>query len=99
MKFQEMVLEPDLEDRPCAHCGKFTHIYENRDRRLYLMAGATRLRSKIAHGVDKACPGHLEVVESAAEATTARSSAWFCARTCGMGPRLGSNDSARLAKD
>ena len=62
-----MVLEPDFEDRPCAHCGKFTHIYENRDRRLYLLTGATHLVSKIAHCVDKGCPGHEEVVESAAE--------------------------------
>jgi hypothetical protein len=68
IKFQELVLEPDFDDRPCAHCGKFTHIYENRDRRLYLLdAGATHLVSKIAHCMDKECPGHQEVVESPAE--------------------------------
>jgi hypothetical protein len=61
------VLEPDFDDRPCAHCGKFTHIYENRDRRLYLLAGATHLVSKIAHCMDKGCPGHQEVIESMAE--------------------------------
>ena len=65
------MLEPDFDDRPCAHCGKFTHIYENRDRRLYLLTGATHLVSKIAHCVDKACPGHQEVIESAAEMSLA----------------------------
>lgn len=71
IKFRKLVLEPDFDDRPCAHCGKFTHIYENRDRRLYLLTGATHLVSKIAHCVDKACPGHQEVVESAAEMSLA----------------------------
>jgi hypothetical protein len=71
IEFRKLVLEPDFDDRPCAHCGKFTHIYENRDRRLYLLTGATHLVSKIAHCVDKACPGHQEVVESAAEMSLA----------------------------
>jgi hypothetical protein len=65
--FQKLVLEPDFEDRPCAHCGKFTYIYEHRDRRLYLLTGATHLVSKIAHCINKECPGHQEVIESAAE--------------------------------
>jgi hypothetical protein len=67
IEFRKLVLEPDFDDRPCAHCGKFTHVYEHRDRRLYLLTGATHLVSKIAHCVDKGCPGHEEVVESAAE--------------------------------
>ena len=67
VSFQQLVLEPEFEDRLCAHCGKFTHLYEHRDRRLWLMSGATHLVSKIPHGVDKTCPGHVEVVESAAE--------------------------------
>jgi hypothetical protein len=71
VEFRKLVLEPDFDDRPCAHCGKFTHIYENRDRRLYLLTGATHLVSKIAHCVDKACPGHRKVVEAAAEMSLA----------------------------
>jgi hypothetical protein len=71
IKFRKLELEPDFDDRPCAHCGKFTHIYENRDRRLYLLTGATHLVSKIAHCVDKGCPGHQEVIESAAEMSLA----------------------------
>jgi hypothetical protein len=67
IEFRELVLEPDFDDRPCADCGKFTHIYENRDRRLYFLTGATHLVSKIAHCMDKGCPGHEKVVESAAE--------------------------------
>jgi hypothetical protein len=67
IKFRELVLEPDLDDRACAHCGKFTYIYEHRDRRLHLLAGATHLVSKIAHCMDKECPGHQEVVASARE--------------------------------
>jgi hypothetical protein len=71
IEFRKVVLEPDWEDRPCVHCGKFTHIYEHRDRRLYLLTGATHLVSKIAHCMDKACPGHQKVVESAAEMSLA----------------------------
>jgi hypothetical protein len=67
IEFRKLVLEPDWEDRPCAFCGQFTHIYEHRDRRLYLLTGPTHLVSKIAHCMDKGCPGHQEVVESAAE--------------------------------
>jgi hypothetical protein len=63
--FRTLELEPEFEDRPCAHCGKFTYIYEHRDRRLYLLSGPTRLVSKIAHCMDKTCPGHDEVVASA----------------------------------
>jgi hypothetical protein len=70
--FHEVVLEPDMDDRPCAYCRRFTHIYENRDRRLYLLrTGATHLVSKIAHCMDKECPGHKEVVESPAEMSLA----------------------------
>jgi hypothetical protein len=71
IEFRKLVLEPEFDDRSCAHCGKFTHIYENRDRRLYLLTGATHLVSKIAHCVNKGCPGHEEVVESAAEMSLA----------------------------
>jgi len=67
IKFQELVVEPEPDDRRCSHCGEYTHIYEHRDRRLYLLTGATHLVSKIAHCKDKGCPGHQEVVESAAE--------------------------------
>jgi hypothetical protein len=67
IKFQKIVLEPDMDDRPCAYCKKFTHIYEHRDRRLYLLrGGATHLVSKIAHCMDKECEGHREVVASPA---------------------------------
>jgi hypothetical protein len=71
IEFRKLVLEPDWDDRPCGHCGQFTHIYEHRDRRLYLLTGATHLVSKIAHCMDKGCPGHQEVVESAAEMSLA----------------------------
>jgi len=71
IKFRKLVLEPEPDDRRCSHCGEFTHIYEHRDRRLYLLTGATHLVSKIAHCMDKECPGHQEVVESAAEMSLA----------------------------
>jgi hypothetical protein len=67
VNFRQIVLEPEWEDRPCAHCGRYTYVYEHRDRRLYLLTGATRLVNKLAHCPDKGCPGHEEVVESAAE--------------------------------
>jgi hypothetical protein len=71
IKFQELVVEPEPEDRRCSHCRAFTHIYEHRDRRLYLLTGAIHLVSKIAHCMDKRCPGHQEVIESAAEMSLA----------------------------
>jgi|HubBroStandDraft_6_1064221.scaffolds.fasta_scaffold215769_2 hypothetical protein len=71
IKFQELVVEPEPEDRRCSHCREFTHIYEHRDRRLYLLTGAIHLVSKIAHCMDKGCPGHQEVIESAAEMSLA----------------------------
>jgi hypothetical protein len=67
IKFQEVVVEPEPEDRRCSHCGEYTYIYEHRDRRLYLLTGAIHLVSKIAHCMNKGCPGHQEVIESAAE--------------------------------
>jgi hypothetical protein len=69
--FRKLVLEPDWEDRRCAYCGEFTHIYEHRDRRLYLLTGATHMVSKIAHCMNKECAGHQEVVASAAEMSLA----------------------------
>lgn len=64
-------MEPAPEDRRCSHCGEFTYIYEHRDRRLYLLTGAIHLVSKIAHCKNKMCPGHQEVIESAAEMSLA----------------------------
>ena len=60
-------MEPEPEDRRCSYCREYTHIYEHRDRRLYLLTGAIHLVSKIAHCMDTRCPGHQEVIESAAE--------------------------------
>jgi hypothetical protein len=71
VEFRKLVLEPEPEERRCSHCGEFTHIYEHRDRRLYLLTGATHMVSKIAHCMDKACPGHQEVIESAVEMSVA----------------------------
>jgi hypothetical protein len=68
IEVRKLVLEPDFDDRPCAHCNKFTHIYEHRERQLHLLStGPTHLVSKIAHCMDKACPGHQEVIASPAE--------------------------------
>jgi hypothetical protein len=71
VKFQELVVEPEPADRRCSHCGEYTHIYEHRDRRLYLLTGAIHLVSKIAHCMDKGCLGHQEVIASAAEMSLA----------------------------
>jgi hypothetical protein len=71
IEFRKLELEPDWDERPCAHCGRFTYIYEHRDRRLYLLTGATHMISKIAHCPDKGCPGHREVVEPAKEMSIA----------------------------
>ena len=71
IEFRDLMVEPDMDDRACGSCGKFTNIYENRDRRLYLMTGPTHLVSKLAHCVDKDCPGHQEVVASPEEMSIA----------------------------
>ena len=65
--FKELVLEPAMDERPCAHCGQFTYIYEHRDRRLHTFGGPLHLVSKLAHCPKKSCPGHAEVVASAEE--------------------------------
>jgi len=71
LKYRELMFEPDAVDRPCAHCGAFSYIYEHRDRRLHMFGGPVHLVSKLAHCVNKDCPGHLEVVQSAAEMSIA----------------------------
>jgi hypothetical protein len=65
--FKELVLEPDFDERHCAHCGQFTYIYEHRDRRLHTFAGPLHLVSKLAHCPKMSCPGHAEVLASAEE--------------------------------
>src|SRR5512141_2432112 len=71
IKFEDLVVEPDMGDRACRHCGAFTNIYENRDRRLYLLTGPKHLVSKLAHCVHKDCRGHREVVVSPEEMSIA----------------------------
>jgi len=67
-QFKELVLEPEFDDRLCAHCARFTYIYEHRDRRLYTMDdGPLHLVSKLAHCPVKDCLGHTEVIASVAE--------------------------------
>ena len=65
--YRELVLEPEPADRFCAHCGAFTHIFDHRDRRLFVFEGPVHLVSKLAHCSNKGCPGHAEVLESPAE--------------------------------
>lgn len=65
--YREVVLEPELDERPCAHCGAYTYIYEHRDRRLFAFGGPMHLVSKLAHCAKKDCPGHREVLMSAEE--------------------------------
>src|SRR5271157_3615265 len=67
LTYRELVLTPEMVDRPCAHCGAFTYIYEHRDRRLHLFGGPMHLVSKLAHCPDLNCPGHQKVVASPAE--------------------------------
>ena len=67
-RFKELVLEPEFEDRSCAHCGRFTYIYEHRDRRLHTKDdGPVHVVSKLAHCPDHACLGHAEVIAPVAE--------------------------------
>jgi hypothetical protein len=67
-QFKELVLEPEPGERSCAHCERYTYIYEHRDRRLYTMDdGPVHLVSKLAHCPTEDCPGHGEVIASLAE--------------------------------
>lgn len=67
-QFKELVLEPEFDERPCAHCEHFSYIYEHRDRRLYTMDdGPVHVVSKLAHCPVADCPGHAEVIASIAE--------------------------------
>ena len=67
-QFKELVLEPEFDERLCAHCERFTYIYEHRDRRLYTMDdGPVHVVSKLAHCPVKDCRGHTEVIAAVAE--------------------------------
>lgn len=67
-QFKELMLEPEPDERFCAHCKRFTYIYEHRDRRLYTMDdGPVHVVSKLAHCPTDNCPGHAEVIASLAE--------------------------------
>jgi len=67
-QFKELVLEPELDDRLCAHCERFTYIYEHRDRRLFTKDdGPVHVVSKLAHCPDVDCAGHTEVIAPTAE--------------------------------
>lgn len=67
-QFKELELEPEFDDRFCAYCGRFTYIYEHRDRRLFAKDdGPVHVVSKLAHCPDVDCPGHAEVIAPIAE--------------------------------
>jgi len=67
-QFKELELEPEFDDRFCAHCERFTYIYEHRDRRLFAKDdGPVHVVSKLAHCPDIDCPGHAEVIAPIAE--------------------------------
>ena len=67
-QFKELVLEPEWDDRFCAHCERFTYIYEHRDRRLLAKDdGPVHVVSKLAHCPDVDCPGHAEKIAPIAE--------------------------------
>ncbi len=60
VKFSLVTLEPDLDDRVCGHCGRWTYISDYKHRHLHSLRGPVHAVSKVACCPDKRCPGHAE---------------------------------------
>jgi hypothetical protein len=67
VEFTRIVVEPEPEERVCAHCGRWTHISDHKERHLHSLQGPVHSVSKVACCPDKGCPGHAEKVRSVAE--------------------------------
>jgi len=67
VKFSTVVLEPDLDARICAHCGRWTYISDYKRRHLHSLRGPLRVVSKVACCPDQRCAGHNEKAMSPAE--------------------------------
>ena len=64
-KFRKLML--DVEDRSCAECGRFMHVCDNRDHRVFSLEGPLHLVNRLVHCPDKNCPGHHQTVSPNAE--------------------------------
>ena len=66
--FRKRIL--DVEDRSCAECGRFMHVCDNRDHRVFTLEGPLHLVNRLVHCPDKNCPGHHQTVSPNAEYQT-----------------------------
>ncbi len=64
-KFRKLML--DVEDRSCTECGRFMHVCDNRDHRVFSLEGPLHLVNRLVHCPDKNCPGHHRTVSPDAE--------------------------------
>jgi hypothetical protein len=67
VKFSLVTVEPDLDDRVCGHCGRWTYISDYKHRHLHSLRGPVHAVSKVACCPDKGCPGHDEKAVSPGE--------------------------------
>jgi len=58
--FKTMRLEPEPEERLCAHCGGFTYVDDNKHRFLRTLDGPVHVINKVCCCPDRGCPGHAE---------------------------------------
>ena len=56
--FQRVELEPD--DRRCAHCGRYTYVFDHRHRHVRALGEPQHIVSKVCCCPDRACPGHAD---------------------------------------
>lgn len=66
VEFKLITLEPDAEERVCAHCGGFTYVCDHRERDLHSLDGPVHVVSKVVCCPDRECAGHAEKCESPA---------------------------------
>ena len=66
VEFKLITLEPEAEERVCAHCGGFTYVYDHRERDLHSLDGPMHVVSKVVCCPDPGCAGHAEKRESPA---------------------------------
>jgi len=61
------VLEPDLDERECGHCGRYTYVYKYKKRRLKALGDPLFMVKLITCCPDRSCPGHAEKAKTKEE--------------------------------
>jgi len=79
VKFKLITLSPEAEARVCAHCDRFTHVSDHKDRHLHSLQGPLHVVSKVTCCPDKGCAGHGEKRVAVAEEMSIAPPLWAVA--------------------